>query len=214
MLGLLQWGQGVEMLLSRSSVAGLVLTLIIVLSHPAANAQGPFLSEGKWDISVWAAGATGEETSNSFAQAQISTVGVFVGRFVTGELAGGWRRGRLEYGINLVPVLVQSRIQTEYGGGFEPVVLRWTSSHRLGRGAPYIELSGGGVFTSANLPPGRNTSPFNFTARGGGGILIFTNGRRSLDIGCHWMHASNANLASFNPEFNGVQISFGYHWLK
>ncbi len=202
------------MLLSRFGAAVLVLTLTIVLSHHAANAQEPFPSEGRWDISVWVAGATGEETSNSFAQAQISTAGVFVGRFVTGEFGGSWRSGRLEYGVNLVPVLVQSRIQTVYGGGFEPVVLRWTSSHRLGRGAPYIELAGGGVFTSANLPPGRNTSPFNFTARGGGGILIFTTKRRSLDVGCHWMHASNANLASFNPEFNGVQISFGYHWFK
>jgi hypothetical protein len=78
---------------------------------------------------------------------------------------------------------------------------------------PYIELAGGAVFTTSNLPPG-DTSSFNFTTRGGGGIQIFSRDRRSWDVGLHYFHVSNANLADKNPEFNGVQISLGYHWFR
>jgi len=79
--------------------------------------------------------------------------------------------------------------------------------------SPYIELAGGGISTNANLPPG-NTSSFNFTAKGGGGIYLRTRPRQSFDVGLHWSHISNANLGVDNFEFNGVQLSLAYHWFK
>lgn len=69
------------------------------------------------------------------------------------------------------------------------------------------------MITSSNLPPG-NTSKFNFTPKGGGGIYVRTRKRQSLDIGVSWSHISNANLGVDNPEFNGVQLSLAYHWFK
>ncbi len=150
---------------------------------------------------------------NSFAQAQIWTAGAFAGKTLTDKFGKGWRAATFEYGFSLVPVFVQTRIQTLYGGGFEPVILRFNSTHHLGRAVPYIELAGGGLFTRANLPPG-NTSDFNFTARGGGGVQLLRGASQSLDFGCRWFHASNANLGVQNPEFNGIQISFSYHWYK
>ena len=79
---------------------------------------------------------------------------VFLGKEVTGEIGHSWRQGRLEYGAGLVPIFWQLRPQTIYGGGFEPVILRWNSSLHVGRVAPYIELAGGGLRTNANLPAG------------------------------------------------------------
>jgi len=190
-----------------------VILLLLALSQ-SARAQGPLPPARSWDISVWIAGATGEETTNSFAQAQTWSAGVSLGKLITGELGKGWRRGTLEYGFDLIPVFVQSRPQTIHGGGVEPVILRWDSSRHIHRLVPYIELAGGAVITTSNLPPGSRTSSFNFTARGGGGVLLFTQNRRSWDISCRWAHVSNANLANFNPEFNGVQVSLGYHWYK
>lgn len=166
-----------------------------------------------WDFSVWTAGATGEEHTNSFAEAQVFTAGVFAGRVLTEEIGRGWRRGRFEYAINLMPVFVHYTPERIWGGGFEPVVLRWNSSLLFGRVKPYLELAGGAVRTNANLPTG-NTSDFNFTAHGGGGIQISTTRWQSLEIGCRWSHISNANLGVQNPEFNGIQVSLGYHWLK
>ena len=176
--------------------------------HKPSSAQN-----GAWDFSIWIAGATGEEKTNSFTEAQIRTSGVFVGKVITGEIGHGWRGGNLEYGFNLIPVFATSGNQSVKGGGFEPVVLRWNSANHIGRAVPYIELAGGGVFTTSNLPAG-DTSSFNFTAKGGGGVYIFTKERQSLDIGCRWWHISNANLGVRNPEFNGVQVTLGYHWFK
>jgi lipid A 3-O-deacylase len=195
-------------------IACLAISILFFLSQAVAQdarSSGP--GDRPWDVAVFATGATGEETANSFAQAQIWTGGVFAGKILTGEIGSGWRSGRFEYGFSLVPLFVQTRIQNVYGGGFEPVVLRWNSARRLVRIAPYIELAGGGIFTRANLPPG-DTSDFNFTARGGAGIQFPRGQQQSLDLGCRWFHVSNANLGTRNPEFNGVQISVAYHWFK
>jgi hypothetical protein len=57
------------------------------------------LEKAKWDIAVWAAGASGEEHTNSFSEAQILSAGVFAGRILTSDMGRGWWRGRLEYGL-------------------------------------------------------------------------------------------------------------------
>jgi hypothetical protein len=107
---------------------------------------------------------------------------------------------------------VQSRPQLIYGGGFEPLIVRWNSSIRLRQVRPYIELGGGALWVTANLPSG-DTSSFNFTAKGGGGLYIPVHDH-PVDIGLRWSHISNANLGKRNPEFNGIEIRVGYHWRK
>jgi hypothetical protein len=196
-----------------SSAAACFYVLLFFAGRAYAQAGLPEAPQRNWDIGVWVAGATGEESLNSFSEAQILTAGVFVGKVLTGEIGSGWRRGRFEYGFNFVPVFRQLRPQSIYGGGFEPVILRWNSSLHAGVTRPYIELAGGAVRTNSNLPAG-DTSNFNFTARGGGGIQIFAKRQHSIEIGCNWWHISNANLGVRNPEFNGVQMSVGYHWFK
>jgi hypothetical protein len=197
-------------------IFAVLLFLLLLLSLSAVSIQAqefPQNQRGSWDISPFFAAETGEETTNSFSQAQIWTAGIFFGRVLTGEAGQGWLRGNLEYGFDALPLFVQTRIQTVYGVGFDPVILRWNSSHHPSRLAPYIELSGGGVATTKNLPPG-DTSTFNFMAKGGGGIYVHTRKRQAVDIACRWSHVSNANLGVENPEFNGVQVSVGYHWFK
>lgn len=198
----------------RFELVGLVLFLFGLSG--TGHAQGVLRQGGPprdWDFSVWVAGQTGEELTNNFSEAQIMTAGFFTGKSLSGEMGHGWRRGFFEYGFNVIPVFRQFRPQPIYGGGFEPVIFRWNSSARLGKMAPYIELAGGGVWTNANLPAG-DTSDFNFTARGGGGMQIFRTGGRTIDIGIRWSHISNANLGTKNPEFNGIQVSLGYHFSK
>ena len=192
-----------------------VLFLIFsLLIRPAHSQAAPRDSQTRdWDISVWVAAETGEELLNNFSEAQILTAGVFAGRILTDEVGRGWRKGRFEWGMDVIPLFRQFRPEPLHGVGFEPVILRWNSSLRAGRVSPYIELAGGGVRTNTNLPAG-NTSDFNFTARGGGGILISRTPRHAIDVGVRWSHISNANLGVANPEFNGIQVSIGYHWFK
>lgn len=192
-----------------------ILGLVMVCIAGAASAQSsPQASQQEnWDLSVWVAGETGEELTNSFTESQIWSAGIFVGRMITGERLNSWRRGRLEYAFDVMPVFETYGNQRVHGYGFDPVILRWNSAMHTTRFSPYIELAGGGVSTSANLPPG-NTSSFNFTAKGGGGIYLRTRPRQSFDVGLHWSHISNANLGVDNFEFNGVQLSLAYHWFK
>lgn len=200
--------------IARSGTLAFILTVFFTsYSACAQQATPPAVINGKWDVSAWAAIATGEENTNSFNEARIWTAGFFLGKLMHREILSGWRRGTLEYGFNLIPLFVTSKSQKVHGGGFEPIVLRWYSSQGLDRVTPYLELAGGAVFTNSNLPPG-NTSSMNFTARAGGGVQVFTHQRQSLDLSCRWMHASNANLGVRNPEFNGIQVSLAYHWFK
>jgi hypothetical protein len=202
--------------IARFGAARPIIRLMLLFAACTATAQQytpPTAQKGTWDLNLWATGATGEENTNSFTEARIWTAGAFLGRVLTGEVGHGWRRGSLEYGFDVIPLFVTAKSQNVKGGGFEPVVLRWNSSHHIGPALPYIEMAGGAIFTPTNIPPG-NTSKVNFTARGGGGIHLFTRKRQSLDIGCAWSHLSNANLGIQNPEFNGIRISLGYHWFR
>src|SRR5277367_2035199 len=165
------------------NLAGLTL-LFAACTAFAQQFQLP-TAQRSWDINLWIAGATGEENTNSFTEAGIRTAGVLVGKVLTGEVGRGWRRGTWEYGFDFVPLFTTANNQKVKGAGFEPVVLRWNSSHHAGPLVPYIEMAGGGIFTTANVPPG-NTSSVNFTARGGGGIQVIVRNRQSLDFGCYW----------------------------
>jgi hypothetical protein len=165
-------------------------TVILLLACASASAQESRMftpANATWDIGVWAAGATGEENTNSFTEAQILTAGLSVGHSLTGEIGRGWRRGGLEYLFDVSPLFRTYGNQRTHGTAFDLVILRWNSSLHSGRAAPYIELGGGAVTTPVNLPPG-NTSSFNFMVRGGGGVHLFTGNRQSLDLGFGWWH--------------------------
>jgi hypothetical protein len=202
--------------ISQWGGAVLKASLTLLLASTSAIAQErplPMPLTANWDIGIWTGGATGEENTNSFAEAQIWTAGFFLGHRITGEVGRGWRRGHLQYGFDVVPLFITYGNQRTHGIGVDPVILRWNSSLHRGRAAPYLELGGGAVTTPVNLPPG-HTSSFNFMVKGGGGIHLFTRKRQSLDLGCYWWHVSNANLGVRNTEFNGVQLTVGYHWFK
>jgi hypothetical protein len=197
----------------RFRVSGLLLLVVSALSCPVLAQSNPESQNQAWDLSVWAAGATGEENTNSFSEAGIFSAAIFVGHAVTSEIGRGWRRGTFEFGADFVPIFVQFTPQRISGTAFDPVILRWNSSLHHGRGAAFVELGGGAIHTRINFPQG-DTSTFNFMARAGGGILISTRHAQALEIACRWWHISNANLGTRNPEFNGIQVSVGWHWFK
>lgn len=186
---------------------------LLVAGAAGAQAAAPEWHSRNWDFGVFVAGATGEENTNSFAEAQIVSGGFFLGRALTDEIGQGWRRGRVEFGADFIPLFVQLTPERINGIGFDPLILRWNSSVERGRVSPFLELGGGGVHTNENLPAG-DTSNFNFMARAGGGVRIAGGQAQVFEIGCRWWHISNANLGSRNPEFNGIQLSLGWHWLR
>jgi len=139
---------------ARVSVGTALSCLLVALSSASAQDGSPESQNHNWDLNIWGAVATGEEHLNSFSEAQILTAGFFVGRTMTGQIGAGSRRGSFEYGVDFMPVFLHFRPQRVYGGGLDPVILRWNSSLHIGRAAPYIELGGGAVRTSSKPPFG------------------------------------------------------------
>ncbi len=191
----------------------LYLAFLFIGCHAVSQNPPLDIHTREWDFGILLSGETGEEITNSFAESQIWSAGVFAGRMITDDCGNAWRRGRLEYAFDVIPIFETYGNQRTHGFGFDPVILRWNSALHASRVSPYIELSGGTVITPVNLPPG-NTSSFNFMAKGGGGVYLRTRARQAFDIGVRWSHISNANLGVDNPEFNGVQLSIAYHWFK
>src|ERR1043166_3512694 len=190
-----------------------ILLLLTMAAATLAHSQSPEAQNRKWDVGIWASGATGEEATNSFSESQILTAGFYVGRAITGELGSHWYRGRFEYGFDVAPLFMQFKPQRSHGATFDPLIFRWHSSLWSNAMAPFLELGGGAVHTTANFPAG-DTSSFNFIARGGGGVQIATRNAQAVEVGFRWWRTSNATLGTVNPEFNGIQVSVGWHWFR
>jgi len=191
----------------------LIVTVGVFWLPVIAVCQEAAFSDRDRDLGMWVAVATGEENTNSFAEAQILGAGPFVGRIIRRRAGQGWLGGNLEYAFSVSPLFIQMRPQTLYGISFEPIILRWNSVHNLGRMTPYVELAGGGIGSNVNLPAG-NTSDFNFTVSGGAGFYLSSRSTQAWDLGACWAHISNANLGIQNPEFNGIQLRLAYHWFR
>jgi hypothetical protein len=95
-----------------------------------------------------------------------------IGRILTREHLHGWPRGNFEYAGEITPLSVVFQPGGSlYGGSFTPVILKWnfTANSKI---VPYLLLSGGGLFTTGNVPPG-DTSYFKFIAGGSSGVHVF-----------------------------------------
>ena len=187
--------------------------LPLFLIYPAA-AQGlpsRSLSKGTWDFEFYTGGGTGLFAASD---TQFYLAGGRIGRVLTSEHLGGWLRGNFEYDIEFSPVFVvfQPR-QTVYGGSFAPVILKWNFTANS-RAVPYLLLSGSGLVTSDNVPSG-NTSCVNFVAGGSFGVHFFIRPKGAITVETHWVHISNADLGTQNPQLvSNFIFTVGYSWFK
>jgi len=144
---------------------------------------------------------------------QYLLAGVRIGKILTDNHLPGWFCGNFEYAGDFEPLFeVFQPGQSVYGGSFLPVILKWNFT-RNPRIVPYLMLAGGGIATSSNIPPG-NTSTFNFTAGGSIGTYIFLRQGRAITLETHWMHISNADLGTQNPQLvANFFFTIGYTWF-
>jgi len=131
---------------------------------------------------------------------------------MTGEMGRGWWRGSFEYGFDVFPLFLHLKPERLYGDGFEPVILRWNSSLQTKRVAPHTELAGGAVprqiqISQPETPPTSISLPeaadFRFSLQTGNPSILAATRR-----------TSPRQLGVENPEFNGIQVSVGYHWFE
>ncbi len=160
--------------------------------------------QGGHEVQIWVGG--GDSVPGGTAKTGAFNAGLRYGWILTGPHLPGFLRGRFEYTVDAVPIfLVFQPANTAYGVGFDPLGLKWNFQRR-GRISPYLELTGGTLFTDHNVPT--NTNTVNFMDQAALGMHIL-GPRYNVSLELRYMHISNAGLANLNPGVNTVQVRLG-----
>jgi hypothetical protein len=160
--------------------------------------------EGGREFQVWTGG--GHSVPGGTKDTNVWNVGVRYGWILTQPYLPGFLSGRFELAVDAVPAFVVfQRANTAYGAGVNPVDFRWIFAAR-GKVAPYLELNGGTLFTTHEVPTG--TSTVNFTSGAAFGMYFL--GERAWSLDVRYMHISNAGLTVPNPGVNTVQVRVGF----
>jgi hypothetical protein len=161
------------------------------------------------EIEVWTGGGADPIGSNGVTQGNSQwTAGLRYGWILTDEHGPGFLRGRFEYAVDALPVVMVFQPGGHaYGFGFDPWIMKWNLEphHRI---SPYIELGGGGVISTREIPMGE--SRFNFTPTGALGVNILR-GKYHWSVDFRYVHFSDAEITRFNPGTDtfGLRIGWG-----
>ena len=181
----------------------LSLILAIVLTSSLAIAQDR-PEEGGHELQVWTGG--GRSVPGGTKDTSVWNAGVRYGWILTAPHGPGFLKGRFEYAVDAVPAFVVFQPQnTAYGAGVNPLGLKWIFATR-GDIQPYLELNGGTLFTTHEVPAG--TSTVNFTSSAALGMHFLHEHAWTLEV--RYMHISNAGLTTPNPGINTVQVRLGF----
>jgi hypothetical protein len=190
----------------------LLITALLLIANSPCLAQitdiPVYPEKGGREIQIWAGG--GHSVAGGRGNTGAFNAGLRYGWILTGPHLPSFLRGRFEYAVDAVPVfLVFQPANTAYGVGFDPLGLKW-NFQRHGRISPYLELTGGTLFTNQAVPTYANTVNFMDQAALGMHILGSRDGaNHNVSVELRYMHISNAGLANLNPGVNTVQVRLG-----
>ncbi len=160
--------------------------------------------DGGHEIEVWTGG--GHSAWGGRPDIGVWNAGLRYGWILTRPHGPGFLKGRFEYAVDAVPVfMVFQPTNTAYGGGFNPLVLKWNFATR-GRIVPYFELSGGVLYSNHDVPA--NTNNLNFTPSAAFGTHILKE-KYNWSVEFRYLHISNAGLDPHNSGVNTVQVRLG-----
>jgi hypothetical protein len=188
---------------SERNIHRFVIIVLLLVTAPFIHAQAA-PEKGGNEIQVWAGG--GHSVPGGTKNTGAFNAGLRYGWILTDPHLPGLLRGRFEYALDAVPIfLIFQPANTAFGMGFDPLGLKW-NFERHGRFSPFLELTGGAVFTNHDIPTGTNRVNFMDQAALGTHIL---GARYNVSLELRYMHISNAGLATPNPGINTVQVRLG-----
>ena len=145
-----------------------LLAVILLLCASLTWAQAR-VEDGGHEIQLWTGG--GYSVPGGTSNTGVWNAGLRYGWILTRPHGPGFLKGRFEYALDAVPVFVVFQpANTAYGAGFNPLNLKWNFATR-GRVVPYLELSGGTLFTNHDVPTGTNSVNFTSAAALGAHFL-------------------------------------------
>jgi len=177
-----------------------MVAAILLLAASVAWAEAR-PEDGGREIQLWTGG--GHSVAGGTGKTSVWNLGLRYGWILTRPHGPGLLKGRFEYAVDAVPAfLVFQRANTAFGAGFNPLNLKWNFATRE-RIVPYVELSGGTLFTNHTVPAGTNT--INFTPSAALGTHLLGESR-NWAVELRYMHISNAGLQRRNPGINTLQV--------
>ena len=180
-----------------------VLAAAVLLAAPLVLAQTR-PEDGGRELQVWTGG--GYSVPGGTSHTGVWNLGLRYGWILTAPHGPGFLKGRFEYAVDAVPAFVVfQRANTAFGGGINPLNLKWEFATR-GHVVPYLELSGGTLFTNRDVPTGTDNINFTSCAAMGAHFLRQTS---NWSVEVRYMHISNAGLSDPNPGINTVQVRLG-----
>jgi Lipid A 3-O-deacylase (PagL) len=180
----------------------LVATTMLAMASPVRAQQGP--EKGGHEVQLWTGG--GRSTGGGVHGIGVWNAGFRYGWILTEGHGPSILHGRFEYALDTTPIFWFFQPGgTALGAGLSPVVLKWNFDAG-DRVVPYVEANAGFVFTSRDVPPGAWRG--NFTSSGAIGAH-FLRERGNLSAEIRFMHISNANLTTYNPGINTIQVRIG-----
>ena len=178
------------------------ISFVLSVAGLAQTEPGP--EENGSEVQVWAGG--GHSVPGGTSDTGIFDIGLRYGWVLTEAHLPWILRGRFEYAVDAEPAyLIFQPANTAYGVGFNPLALKWDFERRR-RLSPYLELSGGTLFTDHSVPTYTNT--VNFTSAAALGTHVLGE-KYNWSVELRYLHISNAGLANFNPGLNTVQVRVG-----
>ncbi len=177
-----------------------IVAAILLLAASVAWAEAR-PEDGGREIQLWTGG--GHSVAGGTGKTSVWNLGLRYGWILTRPHGPGLLKGRFEYAVDAVPAfLVFQRANTAFGAGFNPLNLKWNFATRE-RIVPYLELSGGTLFTNHTVPAGTNR--INFTPSAALGThFLRDSGNWAVEL--RYMHISNAGLERRNPGINTLQV--------
>jgi len=181
-----------------------LLAILLLLVCTSAGWGQSRVEDGGHELQLWSGG--GHSVPGGTSHTGVWNAGLRYGWILTRPHGPGFLEGRFEYAVDAVPAfLVFQPSNTAYGAGVNPLNLKWNFATR-GRVVPYLELSGGTLFTNHDVPTG--TDRVNFTSSAALGAH-FLGESRNWSVEARYMHISNAGLGDRNSGINTVQVRVG-----
>jgi hypothetical protein len=108
---------------------------------------------------------------------------------ITDPMGGGWYRGQVSIGVEMVYLQFREPILT-HGIGFTPKIkYTFVAFDRI---RPYAEFAGGPFWTDLGGRIPEESSEFNFILTAGLGVSYFLTPQTALNVGYRFHHISNA----------------------
>jgi hypothetical protein len=179
------------------------LTLIVRPPRAACQAAAPDVAPpqaprgSEWQVGTgyaWSIDLLQGEGGRHYVPVTVSWA-----RDLTDDGGRGLLRGRLTWGVEVMPLYLQTAPTSTTGIGFAPLVWRWRFVPRR-RAAPFAELAFGGLFTADPVP--EQTESVNFLAHGAFGLRWRPARRVAVVTAYRFQHISNGNQLSTNPGVN------------